>query len=46
MFLIRSGIPFDVAFSLGPAEKLAYCVAMGEIEGSTFNWETMAWMEK
>ena len=43
MFLVKNGIPFDVAFSLGPAEKVAYCVVMGELNGSSFDWETMSW---
>jgi len=46
MFLVKNNVPFDVAFSLGPAEKIAYCVAMGEIEGNSFDWETMSWRKK
>jgi hypothetical protein len=42
MFLVKHHVPYDVAFSLGPAEKLAHIIAIGELEGSTFSFETMS----
>lgn len=46
MYLIKNGIPYDVAFSLGPAEKMAYSVVFGELEGNSFDWNTGTWRER
>ena len=43
LFLVRNGIPFDVAFSLDPDMLLAFCVIIGELGGRVFNWDKMAW---
>lgn len=43
LFLVKNGIPFDVAFSLDDIERLAWVVIMGEFQGLTFNWETGEW---
>lgn len=45
-YLIKNGVPFDVAHSLGSAEKLAYCVSFGEIDGGHFNWASMNWIKR
>lgn len=44
--LIRNGVPFDVAHSLGSAERLAYIVAFGEAEGGEFDWSQMRWVKR
>ncbi len=46
MFLVKNGVPYDVAFSLGSAEKLAHCVALGEDAYNTFDWNSMSWIER
>ena len=39
---MKSGIPFDVAFSLPHDERLAYVVVLGELDGAgTFDWSEM-----
>ncbi len=38
-----NGVPFDVAFSLSPAMRLAMVVGVGTLRGGRFDWETMAW---
>ena len=38
-------MPFDVAFSLEPSERLAFVVALGTLEGRAFDFERMAWRE-
>lgn len=43
MFLVKNGVPYDVAFSLGPAEKLAHLVALGEDAHNVFDWDAMSW---
>jgi hypothetical protein len=41
--LTKSGVPWEVAISLSPAELLGYCIAAGEIDGGHFNWAEMRW---
>jgi hypothetical protein len=43
LFLVKNGIPFDVAFSLDDDERLAWVVVMGQLNGLTWNWDTMSW---
>ncbi len=43
LFLVKNGIPFDVAFSLDPVERLAWVVIFGEFNGLTFNWDSQSW---
>jgi hypothetical protein len=38
-------VPFDVAFSLPAAERLAFIVAIGELDGRHFDWRGLAWKE-
>ncbi|MGN6536411.1 MAG: hypothetical protein ACTHKQ_11870 [Mesorhizobium sp.] len=47
LYLVKNNVPFDVAFSLGPAEKLAYVVVIGEMDsGKRFNWATRTWVKR
>lgn len=48
MWLVRNGVPFDVAFRTAPGEfrmgdatRRALCVICGEFEGRRFNWSSM-----
>ena len=43
LFLVKNGVPFDVAFSLDAVERLAWVVIMGELIGLSFNWESRTW---
>jgi hypothetical protein len=36
-------VPFDVAFSLPTADRTAYVIAMGILDGHTFDWSTFGW---
>jgi hypothetical protein len=38
-------VPFDVAFSLGPEERMAFIVALGTLDGRTFDFVTLQWQE-
>ena len=42
LWLVKNGVPFDVAFSLGANERLAWSIIMSEHEGAKFNWNTLA----
>ena len=43
LYLVRNGIPFDVAFSLPPADRLAWVVVLGELEGHSWDHEAGSW---
>jgi hypothetical protein len=36
-------VPFDVAFSLSSGERAAFVIAMGTLEGHTFDWQSFKW---
>lgn len=38
--LVKHGVPFDIAFSLSNAERVAWLIICGEIDGYRFNWST------
>jgi len=37
---------FDVAFPLGGAERRAWIVALGELDGRAWSWRAMRWTEQ
>ena len=37
LYLVRNGVPFDIAFSLPPDERLAFVVALGSLDGVPVN---------
>jgi hypothetical protein len=43
LYLVRHGVPFDIAFSLPTVERMAYVIVIGTLEGYTFNWNAFAW---
>jgi hypothetical protein len=51
--LVKSGVPFHVAFGVLPneffeldtIEQNAYQIIYGQLEGYTFNWNTFKFME-
>jgi hypothetical protein len=45
LYLVRNGVPFDVAFSLSVSERLAWIVALGCLDGREFDWSTMRWSD-
>jgi len=45
LYLVRNGVPFDVAFSLDPRERLAWVAIMGRFDGGDFDWATESWRE-
>jgi hypothetical protein len=45
LYLVRNGVPFDVAFSLPARDRLAWVVALGELDGRSFDWGRMSWDE-
>jgi len=45
LWLVKNGVPFDVAFSLDDLERTAYAIAFSEMEGAKFNWDSMRFEE-
>ena len=43
LYLVRNGVPFDVAFSLPADERMAFVVALGTLDGRVFDWRAMRW---
>lgn len=44
LFLVGRGVPFEVALALDEAERIAFVVACGELDGLDFDWKTMTWV--
>ena len=38
-------MPFDVAFSLEPEERLDWVVALGTLDGREYDWTTRRWKQ-
>jgi hypothetical protein len=36
-------VPFDVAFSLNAADRTAYVIALGTLDGHSFDWSSFGW---
>ncbi len=45
LYLVRNGVPFDVAFSLDQDERRAWIVALGTLDGRVWDWGAMRWTE-
>lgn len=43
LWLVKNGVPYDVAFSLPAEERVAYMIIFGELEGGKFDWARMDW---
>ena len=41
LFLVRNGIPYDVAFSLNANMRYAWCVIFQRFDNKKFNFKTM-----
>ena len=39
-------MPFDVAFSLSPEERLAFVVVLGRLDGGEFDFAALRWKER
>jgi hypothetical protein len=46
LYLVQRGVPYDVAFGLDHAERMAYVVVFGTLEGNRFDWQHMRWNEE
>jgi hypothetical protein len=46
LYLVRNGVPFDVAFCLSPEERMAFVLALGRLDGNEFDFAAMHWKER
>jgi len=46
LWLVKNGIPYDIAMNLDDVERLAYAVIMGQFDGNSFNWDRGQWKER
>jgi len=46
MYLVKNGVPFDVAFAADDERALAMYVVLGEFEGNTWDWDAMNWIKR
>jgi hypothetical protein len=42
---VSKGVPYDVALSLSEMDLMAYSVALGELSGGVFDWQSLSWRE-
>jgi len=46
LWLVRNGVPFDVAFGVDAITRTAWCLMFSEMEtGREFNWNTLKFEE-
>jgi hypothetical protein len=43
LYLVRNGVPFDVAFSLPADERQAWIVAMARLDGLEYDFAEARW---
>jgi len=43
LYLVRCGVPYDIAYGLDEAERMAYVVTFGTLDGLRFDWKRLAW---
>jgi hypothetical protein len=43
LYLVNCGVPYDVAFGLDEAERMAHVVIFGELSGLKFDWKRFSW---
>ncbi|MDA8230743.1 MAG: hypothetical protein M0006_05340 [Magnetospirillum sp.] len=46
LYLVKNGVPFDVALSLSPADVLAFSIIFGQMDGGEWDWGRMTWRER
>lgn len=43
---MKNNVPWDVAHSLPPARRRAYCVYYGILDGGEYDFDRLQWKEK
>jgi hypothetical protein len=45
LYLAMHGVPFETAASLSATQRFAWVVAVGQLKGRAFDWESLSWRE-
>ena len=45
LYLVSCGVPYEVAFGLDEAERIAHVVVFGTMAGLSFDWQSLRWNE-
>jgi hypothetical protein len=45
LWLVKNGIPFDVAFQLDDLTRTAWSIVFSEMAGNQFDWNSMKFVE-
>ncbi len=45
LYLVRNGVPFDVAFCLPDDERMAFVIALGRLGGHVFDDRALRWKD-
>ncbi|MBW4024945.1 MAG: hypothetical protein HIU92_17750 [Proteobacteria bacterium] len=43
LYLVKNGVPFETAFALPLVWRRAFAVAIGEMAGAKYDWQTFGW---
>lgn len=46
LYLVRNGVPFDVAMSIDAEVRVAWVVILGQQDGYQFDWDTLTWSKR
>lgn len=46
LYLVKNGVPWDVATRLSPTRRFGMVVALGELAGGSYDWGARRWREK
>jgi hypothetical protein len=44
LYLVKNGIPFDVAFSLNAFDRRVWVIAFGELDGMVWDYASGGWL--
>jgi hypothetical protein len=42
---VNRGVPYEVAFGLAAAERMAYVVIFGTLDGYSYDWQKHRWRD-
>jgi len=46
LWLVKNGVPYDVAFGMNDEMRVAHVIVLGEYEGNDWDYNAMRWKER
>jgi hypothetical protein len=46
LWIVKNGVPWDVALGLDSIERMAFVVIFGGFEGGEFDWSSQQWKKR